>query len=379
MSEQQPASLAYIVIYSHFACRSRHPRRLGCVSLVSPSSMVLPNDAALSSDGQPLSKLAQKVPVARRTGHAQNDEILQRQRAALVWIVDRISKRPAELIPLQSYLVSHDLTQTSNNIASEDAWTGSYRTIDRLPKSFMMTFLLSRAKECNIKTLDSAVLSKLELADSSNIPMLFYMEIQIPGSLTLPDAMQDEQICFQTLRRRAAEVGGRLRAFTEKQGFKTPGKLDFREAGAYKLEFAEDGHATHVTHLVGGKVAIPKHCFVSSEFSLTDNFLDFKAVVSLHPTTHQLCSFFNPSDHTFLNTMYTPGKKWVHLKTMAETLAQHIEEAKSGGSSIDAAAQAAEVVKTATQSRKAKNMEKARQVFVQRQEKRKQIRTIQLT
>lgn len=329
----------------------------------------------LSSDGAALSAAAKKIPAPKKTGDRNKDEQLERQRDALVWIVDRLTKRPGEIIPLQSFLITRDL-EKETAVVQNGSWTGNYRQLDRVPKDFMTKFLLRRAAETKVAQFTPEYVKQLELADTMNIPTLFFMELQLPGSLTMPDAMQDESIAMQVFLKRARDVGGRLASMSAKGGLQH-GKLDFRKGGAYAIKF-EENIAMEISHIQGDVAPVPKHCPISPEFVLTDNHFDFKALVQLHPSSHNLASFFKP-DANFMKGIYTPGKKWCILRDMANTIAEAEEQRRANGStSASEALMAAGVLKDASKERKQAQLVKARQVLEDRKEKRKQCRTIKL-
>ena len=131
-----------------------------------------------SSDGQPLAKLALKVPSPKKTGNSAVDQQLQVEHDALVWVVDRLSKNPKDALKIQNYMLSSAFVQASMGQVS---WSGGYKTLECLPKTFMLKYLLKRVESLKLTTVTADTLKALEFADSSNIPTLFSMDLQLPA------------------------------------------------------------------------------------------------------------------------------------------------------------------------------------------------------
>lgn len=343
--------------------------------------MVLPTtNSACSSDGAPLCALAKKVPAPKRTGIPHADDVARRQRDALIWIIDRLSKRPEQIIPLQSYLITGDFALDTAT-GAPTSWTGNYKQLERLPKQFMTKLLLNVAAEGGTKSFSCKTAAALEKADATNIPTLFSMVLQLPLSLTCPEEFADESICMRTLIARAKQVGDRLAHFGKAGGFLVPGKLDMKAGGTYALTFDNDGRATTLTHCSGANVTIPRHVHLDATFALHDNHLEFKTAIKLHPTSILLHTFFETADPrpVFLQHMYTPGKKWRGLQDSATKLADEMARLQAGGVAQQVAESAAAAMQEAGKVRRTETLKKARAALEERQEKRKQARIIKLS
>lgn len=346
-----------------------------------PGVMVLPTAAALSCDGKPLSTLAKKVPQHKRCADHNADDIGKRQRDALVWILDRLSKRPQEIIPLQSYMITRDLSAVATAAGPSD-WSPPYKALERLPKPFMTKLLVELALEGTMeKHFNKSVATKLEVSDSMNIPTLFSLVLQLPLSCTLPEEFADESICMMTLKKRASDVGKRLKTFIDAGGLGSNSLLDIRGGGAFKFHFDEQGKALFVEHCLGEKVAVPSHILVTPSFAIHDNHLDFKSTAKLHPQSIPLHSFFTASgsSNDFLKHMYQPGKKFRSLHDDANNFERQQQAMTKGGVSEAVAADATEAMRDAAKERNAAQMVKARQALTDRKRKRDESRVIQLS
>ena len=172
---------------------------------------------ACSSDGKALSKLAQKVPSPKKSGNVAMDQRLQVEHDAMVWVIDRLSKNPQEACHIQTYMPSRAFSQALSRTSS--TWSGGYKTLDCLPKSLMLKYLLQRLDSLKVTTVSAETLKALEVADANHVPTLFSMDLQLPLSVSVrPKMIDTETICMQILAARAERVGDRLRHFAVKGG-----------------------------------------------------------------------------------------------------------------------------------------------------------------
>ena len=334
-----------------------------------------PNTAApaYSSDGKALSKLAQKVPSPKKSGNIAMDQRLQVEHDAMVWVIDRLSKNPQEACHIQTYMLSRAFSQALSPTST--TWTGSYKTLECLPKAFMLKYLLQRLDALKVTTVSAETLKALELADANHIPTLFSMDLQLPLSVSVPLEMLDtETTCMQILVARAEKVGDRLRHFAVKGGFATPGSLDMKAGGSYTLVWEGDS-ASRVSHISGSTVPVPPHAAITKKFVLKDNDGDWKAVAELSPSSYHLYKYF-PADSEFLKAMYLPGQRVSVLKAHVQKVLCNPAAltAKPVSESASHAAEAA--LQEAGNAKRQECLKRARAKLEESQTKRKAARTI---
>ena len=143
-------------------------------------AVVSPSKQVLSSDSSPLPKYASKVPLPKKCGDTRQDDIRTRHHNALIWTVDRLLKRPHETVPVQSYMLTSDLSLDVRATGQSSSWTGAYSCLGQLPKDFQLRFLLRRGQDLKLQLVTKDLLSNLERADASLVHSLFAFDLQLP-------------------------------------------------------------------------------------------------------------------------------------------------------------------------------------------------------
>lgn len=255
------------------------PHRLAPLVLL---TMVKGSTATVATfDGKPLCDYAAKCPqLGKRCGDASKDKKLGQIRALLQRIVDQCVKNPAIVLPLHAELMLLDVN--SFDISGEGSWSGDYRTLERIPRDWKVSFLLALAKHHRLQVLSKTFMGKVEMDDPENIPRLFEMCVQAPQSLGCPPQFSDESVASITLTERSTELGDRLKRFTAASGFLANGGLDLSK-GCFSLSFDDAGRCVEIAHATGEKVNPPAHVTITKSFVIKHNHLDYKATVELAP------------------------------------------------------------------------------------------------
>lgn len=314
-----------------------------------PAHTMAPQPNRKSFDGKALSPFASKVPVPKRTGDVRADELASRQRDSLVWVVDRLMKNPHEIMPVQSYMLTANLSLDVRATGQND-WTGEYNQLHQFPKAFMTRFLLKRASDLQVPVVTRDLLASLEKREASNIPTLFSFDLQLPLSISVPADMNDEEVAMRTLVARSVAMGNRLKSFSTNGGFDTPGKLNFAKAGCFHWKYAEN-KIVEVMHISGQSAQVPSKAVVDSDFSLINNEHDWKAAFVAHPISHTIHTWFDDS-HSWKSQMYQPGKNTSVLSTLAKSIAAAVTaERNEGRSSLDIQNAAADLLAEARAAR----------------------------
>lgn len=198
--------------------------------------------------------------------------------------------------------------------------------------------------------------------------------------MTLPEDMQDEEIAMRACMKRAADMGDRLRHFTQKGGFDIPGGLNFAKAGVFSwVKDAEGAKIVEVVHSSGAKVVVPSKAPLDSDFDLVDNECDWKASFVATPIIHTIHTWF-PNDSAWKRLMYTPGKRVSVLHVVAKAVAQEVlGERSRGKSSVEITAAAKAALQTAVADRSKDSLKKARGTWEQKKLERRAHKRIKLT
>ena len=123
-------------------------------------------------------------------------------------------------------------------------------------------------------------------------------------------------------------------------------------------------------------IPVPPHTPITRDFQMVDNHLDFKATLKLPPVAHLVHQFFG-QQAGFLQQMYLPGKKFKGLEIIAEDVAAADQRQRAEGQVGQAAVVAAtEAIAEGSKTRKAAQLVKAREILLDRKEKRKAARTV---
>lgn len=96
---------------------------------------------------------------------------------------------------MNNLMLCNDLDKLSNpgQKTADDAWTGDYKQVERLPRQWMSEYILHRAKKLQVDNLVTAeTLTRIEEANSQGIPLLFYFETQLSGALAMPPVCSDQ-------------------------------------------------------------------------------------------------------------------------------------------------------------------------------------------
>lgn len=366
-------------LLQQFACQAGGPDRQASLRLFQAwqqAPWMASSSQGVSSDGGPMASLAKKVPLPKKTGVAALDARAHINRDALVWVVDRLSKNLHEAPRIQGYMLSAAFAQVGSTDSVTEAWTGNYKVLESLPKTFMVKYLLQRAADLKIGVLTGDVLKQLEIHSTLNIPQLFSMDLQLPLSLAMPSEMQNEAVCMRVCKARGQGCGDRLSLFANAGGFLTAGSLNWKTAGCYSFEWEGDNVCT-IKHITGVYVPVPSHAPIDKSFVVKDNDGDWKALVEHLPSQHSLSKFF--TDAEFLQYMYQPGKNISVLRSLCKDVIETMEkERASGEASTEAAAAAISSLKEAGHVKKADSLKRARQKLIESQQKRKELRAIAL-
>eukprot|EP00969_Alexandrium_andersonii_P180811 7990333-Alexandrium_andersonii.AAC.1 len=202
----------------------------------------------------------------------------------MVRIIDKMCKQPSIIVPLHGLMQSHDLEKV-HSLASRvtvGSWTGQYKQLDRIPKSWTTEYLLSRAHFLGLNVITHELLSKIEQDSMDALPMLFSFETQTVGAMAFPQQCSDKTICSKTFSKRAEQVGDRLKHLVLAGALGTEGKIDFGKGGCFTLKFAE-GKLSELKHCTGVVAEVPSHVQITTAYTLVDNHLDHLARVELKP------------------------------------------------------------------------------------------------
>lgn len=339
-----------------------------------------------SFDGAPLSKLANRVPGIKKTGVLVADNRLQMERSAMVKIIDAMCKQPKVIMPLFGYLEANDLQKEQEEVEKasrdSDAWRGGYKQIDRIPRGWKSEWLLQHAKAAKIDRIITAdYLSKVALADSDGVSVIFAMATQLLGTMSVPEPMQnDSRIMSLALTKRAESRGAYLTNFAKAGGFAAAQSLMtlVGQHGCFRLKFTE-GYLSSVEHITGVAGAVPAHLqrTITQEFALLDNHLDHAARLELAPSQYFLKDFFG-GGAKFKEDIVAKGKKSTFLAGLATVAANEIaaKDMMASSAEVDGCDRVYQEVKK--QQREAA-MTKAREALQRKRTDRMVKRTFQLS
>ena len=273
-------------------------------------------------DGQPLHAYAKKAPLFKnlpvQKGAAVNEAALYHK--ALVSIVDKLVKYPQQILSIHSILMSdaYGCKKTHNYGDGVQA-----TSLAKLPREFMANWLRRRHP-----FLTENLLLKLEAQSSDNIKDLFFFELQLPLSMTIPKTLQDNTMKLaQWLDQRAAQMAPRL-------GVRKDLVSEKGVDGIYELFFNESGKVTKVKHMQGEVVDITQtpHILIDHTFELIDNQSELQARVIKAPISYTLCEFF-PETAKFRQNLVSDK---VLRKTMVEAAQQiaKVHEAEAAKATV---------------------------------------------
>lgn len=320
--------------------------------------------------------VAMRVPTPKKTGDVTFDQQQLTRRTCVQQIIDRLMKDPAIVLPMHAYMMTGlGMSAASTGGADKHTWTGKYKFLHQIPVAWMCDFILKLAGKHDMQLVNKNLLSKLELDDSDNIPTLFSMILQVPLSTGFPRELEDPYTATLTFEARAEAVGNRLSKFVERGGISARGSLDFSKGGPFSLHFCENGICNRIDHINGASVTPPEHCQISRKFELSDNVLDGKATVMLHPRRDALYEFF-PATTDFLIDMWIPGKKCAFLQVLAQKKREEVAAADK--LRAEAKMSQAEVLQPAAKKRALEATQTARVNLLAAQSKRQKKRTIKL-
>jgi hypothetical protein len=248
-----------------------------------------------SCDAKPLHHFARKVPVFRslRRGAVDQGKL---DHDCLVSIVDKLCKHNEFIMPMHQVLFSAEYAiSPSMPGLSDDTWNDEVKTVGKIPRGWMASFLLKRL--CT-KGLTKDILTGLESSDTSVIPELFFFEVQLPSNATfLADCCSEEHLAHQLLTKRADDVGPRVEGMLG-HGAVTAKGVSWKY-GCFQLKWQGD-RAEEIIHHSGLKVLMKDHLHVviTKAFVMTNNHLDGLATVALAPSNFLLHELF-PVDAPF--------------------------------------------------------------------------------
>ena len=333
-------------------------------------------DAELGYDGKPF-VVAARLSAPKKTGDVAFDQQAILERKCLARIVDQLIKDPRYTLPLHAHLLNMDLSALSGpRTKQNDTWTGSYKFLNQIPRSWMATFILKRARTSNLVVLNEELLAKLEEDDTANIPQLFSFMIQLPLSLGFPKDMQDAWVASEVFTKRCDEVHDRLEYFVRLGGVTPTGKLDFKKAGCFTFEFDEKGLCTKLSHCSGLHIVPPTHAPITIAFELIDNYLDGLSFVLLEPRRDPLNKLF-ALDAAFRFTMFEPGKKCTLLKEFAKEVKARVDEQQAARTT--AATTNTAVLEPGAKKRSKVTTDRARVQLAAAAEKRQRRRSVALS
>lgn len=324
-------------------------------------------------DGKVLCDFAQKVPpIAKRSGDPARDKVALRQRVCLQHIIDRCLKDPRYILPLHAELV----TMFVDTPEDTGDWTGEYKTVERLPRSWKAAFLLAEAARTKCAVVTKDLLSKIAEDDPDNIAALFSYVVQLPGSLAMPPQCSHSTVCSKAMVARASQVGNRLTQFATAGGFATDGRLDWMKAGVFRLQFT-DGVCTLIEHSTGAIAVPPEHVKITTAYTLHNNFLDYRAEVVLKPNVYKLHELF-PDDAPFKLSMFFAGRKWKAFATTAKEVHDAMVAAEETKEQ-DTVKADMEVLQSAADMRLKRSLEKARTLAADKRKERETKRVLKLS
>lgn len=344
---------------------------LAGMSVASATTKAAP---AESCDGKPLAPLAKRIPRPKTTGNRDLDTKRSFEYSCMTRIVDRMSKDPEVISHLHNFMLNTNMKSLETAREKGNAeWTGEYKSLERVPRSWMSEFLVRRARDTGCDQIfNQDTLKRLCDENQQQVDMLFYFETQTVGSMPFPKGLEDPYTAATVFSRRAAQVGERLKDLTRAGGLAQGNRVDFRK-GCYELEF-EGAWLKSVRHVSSNvKVqSFDEHIRISTRFELVDNHLDHAARVTLNPTSYTLCDLF-PADCAFKRTMY--AKKTKAITDLITIVAQELRQEH------DAKARAIIAPDTRIQDdlqkkQSAENLAKAREKLERTKHANKRLRTM---
>lgn len=294
----------------------------------------------------------------------------------MVRLIDKMVKHPKVITPLHNYMMNNDLEHIQDEEAlTPQDWTGNYKTLDRVPRSWICEYLLWRAKKthCN-QVLTVAALKKVEKESPDMVNLLFHYDTQTVGGMQFPKPCKDKRVATLTFHSRAEQVGNRLPKFLARGALGTGGTVDFMK-GCFILTFDEGGVATCIEHTASGDKleVLPSHITISNRYKLIDNHRDHFARVELLPAIFCWADLF-PSGAAWKQHMVT--KRFEGLADLAEAQREkHEEERQQRGETVH---ESMVVLEEANRERAAQSLGNAREKLAERMENRKKRRTLKL-
>lgn len=276
-----------------------------------------------SCDGQAVHKLAAKFAGMARSKPSGDKAVDLRQQMEhdnMVRVVDRMLKDPRAITHIHSFSMSLDVDQMDGAVAKASGeWTGSYRTMERIPKSWLTQYLLNRAKALFVDgLLSSDILCKVEEHSSDQLGILFAYETQCPGTVTFPEALSDKAICSKACALRAAEVGDQLAYLVRVGGFAVPGVVDYSKACFDPVFDETTGFLKEIKSVMGDtSEAIPECIRIDKTFKVVNGHLDHMAMFAKGVAKYVIADFFG-DNAKFKKVMHT--KKFSRMKAIGEEL-----------------------------------------------------------
>jgi hypothetical protein len=334
-----------------------------------------------SCDGSDLHPFAKRVPAVHRGGSPAVQKLRAQQHDALVRIVDQLMKYPGYILPVQNELLNGNLLFKAEDIAEKGEWTGDYKSLGKIPESWMMDFLRELAENQQVPQITLEKLKSVSAHSSDNIDLLFSTSVQLPTTMPFPEDMADVVVALRTLKARSEEVGARLRILVNGGGLKADGSVVCGPgAGSYDILFREstDGYATSIIHCQSKlSVPFPSHIKMDRTWLLIDNHLDHLARVEKHPCRYFLRDLF-PPDAAFKRCMPVQGKKFHLLSQAANRFKVLVDAEKSKVEKKSVGEAATDACKEAAKERNKVQMAAARVKIAEAAQARKKRRTLTL-
>ena len=281
-------------------------------------------DRSQSFDGKPLSKLASKVPVPKKTGNITGDAMAVIQRDAFVKIVDALTKHPEWVLPIHGIVTSQDFLSSASQSATASSgdkpkhkWTGKYDTVKSLPKTWKMNLLEK------VSGMSSTLMAHIDAADSDGIEVLFQFEMHVKSSQPLPECCQDQTVCTAVFMKRSTDNGCRCHGLFQRKGISPMGEIDYGDL-CFRPEFNKAGECKVIKHCCGSSGHVSRFTPINVEFTMDNNIFDMEATMECEEAKHHLHRFFN--QHTPVHQHKFSNKKGDTFKDFADGVKEVYEE-----------------------------------------------------
>lgn len=225
--------------------------------------------------------LAEKVPKIHKTGNDEKDHQLERDRSCFQHVIDACMADPMNIACAYGAIQKRKSTQVLD-VLTDDLNAKFQKLpsqVDRLPEQWVMKWVSQNSD----LSMDDLV--KCYKRDPFAPYAIFIRMTEMPGAMRFPKQCLVKLVCdnlarwrYEALRKRGAE-------FKKKGALLNDGSIDWKNFGAYKLLFGEDGaRVESMVHTASGETLSVQKCVnITKEFVLKNNYSDHAAFVECKP------------------------------------------------------------------------------------------------